>query len=241
MKLIYTLLFLFPTLVYSQSLTANYNITKTIELKLAAGNKNITLEMNGFLYRQGNRYIYWEQPAYLKKYPNGSIDISIDNRIFSYALNTDSVQNLFYTDYDHHILRSGAMNPGDLVNEFEFEDGYGENWEFKPETKLVNGLKCQLALDRDQWRVWFCPDIPARSGVFNVKGLPGLIVEADWLPMKAHYQLSSYDTQTTINDEIFAPKQFNETIIKGGRLKSFKPVNEKTKTEKRIELLKQNN
>ena len=231
---------LLPSMIYGQNLIAKYQVTKTVSSGNSEGIKSFELPLSGLLYRKGSQYIYWEEPQYLNKYPKGIIDFNLGNEQVSLILSTDSVQSVFYTNFDNHIQRVAAINSSVATYENEFDDDFALDWVYKQETKTIDGLKCQLAVNSNQWSVWFCADIPCRSGIFNIRGLPGLVVEADWLAAKAHYKLISYDTQSKVADDIFNLKILKTNVVKGDRLKSNKLPREKTKEQKRLELINQN-
>ncbi|MBC6108792.1 hypothetical protein H7U22_00005, partial [Pedobacter sp. CCM 8938] len=182
-----------------------------------------------------------ETPSYLKKYPMGEISVNTINGIESFDLHKDTTQWLYYCDFDKMIIRAKVSSEATPIYENSFELGYGQEWIYKPETKTINSLKCQLAEDTaNQWKIWFCPDIQNSinlSGIFN---LPGLVVQADFLPFNEHYQLISYDTQSAICDAVFEPKEFKQVKKDTRVLKSYhgKP-GKKTKLEKQQEILKQ--
>jgi GLPGLI family protein len=52
-------------------------------------------------------------------------------------------------------------------------------WEIKKETKVISGLKCQLATTKfggRNYEAWFSKEIPISEGPYKFHGLPGLIV-----------------------------------------------------------------
>jgi GLPGLI family protein len=52
-------------------------------------------------------------------------------------------------------------------------------WEIKTETKVISGLKCQLATTKfggRNYEAWFSKEIPISEGPYKFHGLPGLIV-----------------------------------------------------------------
>jgi len=224
----------------AQNMQATYAIEKNVNINTTSGSKTISLNLTGHYYKENNRYIYWQSPDYLLKYPTGIISFSTDNSSNTYSLNTDTVQTLFYHDYDSLIVRQGLYSQYQrIITEYQFEAGRSQPWKYEKETKVINGLKCQLATDRDQWRVWFCADFPVKTSLRSLQGLPGLVVEADCLPTDEHFILLSYDVHPTIRESVFKPDLLKQPMAKGGMLKSIKPNPEKTKLEKQQELLKQ--
>ena len=223
----------------AQNIKAVYRIDEEIIINGGNGNKSLSLSLTGHYYKSGNKYIYWESPDYLAKYPDGKVTISNDNVFNIYTVNADTIQKLYYHDYDSLIVRMGLFSEYQRpITEFRFEADASLPWVFETDTKVINGLKCQLATWSNQWRVWFCPDIPAKTSLHGLQGLPGLVVEADCPPTNAHYTLLNYDMPTMIQEAVFSPNVFNQPMVKGGLLKR-KAIPVKTKQEKQAELLKQ--
>jgi GLPGLI family protein len=222
----------------AQNIQATYAIERNMNVNTPVGLKIITLNLTGHYYKKNNKYIYWETADYLAKYPTGVITFFAGNTV-TMTLNKDTVQTLYYHDYDSLIMKMGLLNRAqEPIITYTFEADRSRPWVYQNETKTINGMKCQLATDRDQWRVWFCPDIPVKTSIESSQGLPGLIIEADCLPTHTHYKLLSYDAPANINDDIFNPA-VKQPIINGGHLPNIKANREKTKLEKQQELLKQ--
>lgn len=226
-----------PTMAFCQTLSATYAVTQDINVVLGGKEKSISLNLKGHFYLKGQRSIYWESPDYLSKYPKGQIVVPTKSGNEIYALNTDTMQMLYYVDLNNLLMRVKPAS-GLPVEEHKIEKERVLNWEYKSETKTVNGLKCQLATATDQWKVWFCPDIPSRTGLFNISGLPGLVVEAELIPLNAHYTLQSYDTQSDIPEYVFEPGEFR-TLAKKESVKTT--PEQKDKTKKKQEIIKNNN
>jgi len=221
-----------------QNIAATYVVEKTIDL----GKSIATLSITAHYYKKGNKYIYWEEPLYLSKYPKGEIEIAEGNNMTIFPLDTDNVQALVYYDYDSLITRQGLFNQYQhFLTEYPFEEKRTEPWIFETETKVINGMKCQLATDRHEWRVWFCPNITVKTSLVGLQGLPGMVIEAYCLPTNEHFTLSTYEMPATIDDKIFMPEIFKQPMVKGELLKSIKASSPKTKLEKQQDLINQNN
>lgn len=55
------------------------------------------------------------------------------------------------------------------------------DWKVSADTATFGGLHCQKAMGHFKGRdyiVWFCPDLPVRTGPWKLNGLPGVIVDA---------------------------------------------------------------
>lgn len=246
-KIIYTILILAtPVVCRSQVLEARYEVTWNISLPSQNGNsKLIPISYTGTLYRKNNKYIYMERPGYLSTLSNDEMSVDeADHRITKLLLNSDTIQNIYYSDFDSLVSRYRAdIKSGEGINYFQnFEVDYFP-WELLPVTKEINNLHCQKAVlsmkGQEQWSVWFCADIPMQAGVCNIKSLPGLIVEADYIPLNKHYILSAYDTKRDLPDNIFWPSVFNNPFLKTMDLNKANLPAKPNRKSKQLELLKQ--
>lgn len=248
------ILFVFvPVTIQAQTLTATYAVTSSMNITLSSGQvKQQTINYSGILYRKGNRYIYFEKPDYLSKYPSGQIKIDYGNYNGAvYDLGgTDTIQFISYADYDSLLerWRINSRIPGVINNSLQYFDSgflngrWKNQWQIGTETKEINGLHCRYALLPNRWEVWYCPDIPIAFGVYFIVGLPGLVVEANKLSMGGrHFVLESYTTNTDIPDSRFWPAEFNEPFKKMPDLKDKSAPNNTrpTKQQKQVEILNQ--
>lgn len=202
-----------------QTLEAHYKIGKTVYKTNADGTKAkiATLAYTGVIYQDGSKFISFRQPLYLDDYPDGFIRIEEDgNKETQYGIPMDTVQGIFYINFDSLNVRQRVDLPGkntaglNLLKKFHKEYVI---WQYEPDTKVVNGLKCQKAtfVNRNgllQWVVWFCPDIPAIAGPDGIVNLPGLVVEAENKVSDLEFTLEGYTTGISIPAETFWPKSF---------------------------------
>ncbi len=233
-----------PKLSSSQNMVITYTVTK--DYTLPVENKTVTLNYTGYLYKKNNRYIYFEKPAYKQKIEDGKILLSDGggNNYSSLLVDTDSLQCIVYSNFDSLEQRMSKIDGTgrNFLNNFEAD---WQKWNLLPDTKQINGLHCQKATQTDgngvvDWEVWFCPDIPMRAGVQWLKNLPGLVVEAEMIPLQKHYSLVSHSTINEIPDTVFWPNEFNIPVTKGPVRKNT-GVRKPTKAQRKSELLKNNN
>lgn len=252
MKL-YALLYLFllaPIFISAQTVQAEYKVTKDIYANIDnTGEKKIaSLSYTGYLYRKGGKYIYFQKPNYLNDYPDGSIKISKGpNSNYYVGIGMDTVQRLNYKDMDSLIkkYRADVSGRGNVNSNYiqKFDADYF-SWEMIPETRIINGLKCQKAtltiMGFPQWIVWFTDKEPMQAGIDNIIGLPGLVVEAECLPLKTHFSLISYTTNQDFPSSVFNPAEFNQPFEKVYDMKkSNNQTPQKTKLQKLSELTNQ--
>lgn len=79
---------------------------------------------------------------------------------------------------DKKLARKEPM----LVNSYLIVDAMPAiDWKISSDTATFDGLHCQKATCHFKGRdylVWFCPDLPVRTGPWKLNGLPGVIVDA---------------------------------------------------------------
>ncbi len=253
MKIIFVAIavWLFPFYAISQTFEAQYKVSEDIYMNLGDQGlkKALTLDYIGYFYRKGNRYIYFEKPNYLNTYPSGNFEFNTtEHNVTSISLSMDSVQNLSSRDMDSLVFRMRPNMSGKGQVTYNYMQKFDSNffqWDLLPETKIVNGLKCQKATltlrGKPQWSVWFTSDIPMQAGIDAIMGLPGLVVEADCIPLKKHYSLVKYSANTPLADGLFWPAEFNQRFEKLSDMRAAVPSGpvKKTKIEKQAEITNQ--
>lgn len=229
----------------AQKLQARYSVSR--EIFMTVNNKATKVadaESSAFFYRDNNRYIYFEKPDYLQKYPDGLINVNSSDAVYSYQLPVDTIQKLYFHDLDSLVVISRPLFSAKGKVDFNIKDKVGRvkfNIEYLDENKQINGLYCQKANlkigNNLQWIVWFAPSIPVDVGIYNIINLPGLVVEAEMIPLKTKYILQKYNTGAEIDEKIFHPQEFSD------RYESpfGTPINKITdKTNKQSELINSN-
>lgn len=246
--IILSIIFSLPVYLFGQNVLLTYNVSERVERSGGVSDPGLklTLKYTGYLYRKNNRYIYYEKPAFTQKVDGGSIVTAHKGNTTSMLeVNTDSLQYIVYGDYDSLLQRMSKLGyGGNYLNKFERDC---MAWQLSPTIKTINGLRCQLAIYSDQdtgieqWKVWFCADIPFDWGVFLSHGLPGMVVQADYFPLNKHYELQS-QFMTAIDDKHFWPQEFNQPFEYVGVCKKYHPSNDKKskKAQKKEALLNSN-
>lgn len=66
---------------------------------------------------------------------------------------------------------------------YTYSESWNEmEWEIKDSVKTVLGYECIMAITNyhgREWIVWFAPELPLSYGPWKLRGLPGLILEAE--------------------------------------------------------------
>ena len=253
-KIILKILFSISCLLFflklnSQTLEAHYKVQQSVNISSdPTRSKTLTLEYDGYLYRSDGKYIYFQKPLYLNKYPSGEIIESSGNAYNIYTLTMDTIQRIVYSNTDSMIVRRLLDGGNDDLKEFSvrcFEWGSFE-WQLLPETKIINGLLCQRAQQYNPgnpkeliWDVWFCPDINIGFGPLNIRDIPGLVVEAESFTMQETYVLQSYNANISIPDCFFWPKEFDHAKFTKLPFLKANPNREKSKNQKKAEIINQ--
>lgn len=80
-------------------------------------------------------------------------------------------------------------------------------WKLLSERKKILNFNCQAALGNFRgriYKVWFTPEIPLSNGPWKLRGLPGMILEAE----DSQSEYSYIATKVTINSDLKVPKKF---------------------------------
>ncbi|MEO8403842.1 MAG: GLPGLI family protein [Chitinophagaceae bacterium] len=224
--------FFFPFFAAAQNLTAHYRVTQTVKFS----GQETSVQLSGTLWRKGNTYLYVERPEYLQKYPDGNISISTGNNgLAAYRLNMDTVQSLSRVNYDSLITQFKIdswwdTDPSSIKNVRQPFESDCKEWEILPETKVINGLTCQKAINNApdgtrQFEIWFTSDIPMQSGIEGTIGVPGLVVEATCVPLLKRYILESYSNEQMLTDTEMWPIAFNKPFM------DYPPLRKEQKTK----------
>lgn len=92
--------------------------------------------------------------------------------------------NFSPADYiDERVLRNNGITYiyGNYIDEkFRYEENVTTQWVLYSDTKMINGVKCQLAATNKygrRWIAYFSKEYPQSLGPYKFTGLPGLIFE----------------------------------------------------------------
>ena len=133
-----------------------------------------------------------------KNAKNISVVLLFNNKISKYyaldKMDLSSKESINYTHimaggekkyYTYNDIMGYNNNTLDcfLLGECFLIENIIPKWEFKQETKIIQGFKCYKAVLRNKnnnkinLEAWYTPKIPYQYGVLDYYGLPGLILE----------------------------------------------------------------
>lgn len=217
------------------SATCIYQVSSSVKPPFE-GQKSTTLNFKGYLYKLGNRYIYFSKPLFLETYPEGKITSSDGGQIGYSVFCIDTMQHVIYVDLDSSIKRgrngfAGLEKKDSGINRlFEIEPGLNE-WKILPATKLVNGLTCQKATlamrgepTKPYMEIWFATDIPMPVGPWGTTDMPGLAVEGKFIGADLSFSLQSFTPNSSFDTAVFWPGYFNEPFGPARKIRKPKPV-----------------
>ncbi len=82
------------------------------------------------------------------------------------------------------------------------------NWVLTGEQKKIKEYHClgaKTKYEGREYEVWFTPDIPVPFGPYRLRGLPGLILEANSLDNKVNWKFVGYESKTTEPYKLVTP------------------------------------
>ena len=90
----------------------------------------------------------------------------------------------------------GSMTVDDILvpGTFTYSEDMAHEWTFGDGEKEICGYHCQEAKTSyggREWTVWFASDIPSNAGPWKLRGLPGLILEAQDAEGLHHFTATS--------------------------------------------------
>jgi GLPGLI family protein len=211
-------IFLYQAVVgQDTTMKALYHVQSSYNVAIKENvNKSVLLDYEGVFLKKGNTFLTYLKPLYTQKYPEGYVDIDIqDEAPLRVPVPMDSLNRVKYVSMDSFVIRnhhgSTFPNASGSNTVFTFEAGC-RSWLFSPEEKWINGFACQKAVMKSSSspvEVWFTTDIPVACGPFGLLDLPGLAVEV-WFPtINEKWTLKEVVSGIEINDEQLWPVVFN--------------------------------
>lgn len=241
------------TNIFSQNVTAEYNVTVNTNEAVLSTSMNYTYNLNKNV---SNFYNNFNDSISQFKYKNiidevreiGDIKlVTLTDNKYGYIK-----KDFFYKDYEkdtlvfNEIISVNKQFVGEKINLF--------NWEIKPKSDtIVLGFKCQKAITQFRGRTYeaiFSNEIAPYGGPWKFDGLPGLILAIRSLdnyfviiPLKIKINDSSiktynpYDNKTILSYQEFREKFINHLRDQLKKLKARSDIGEtgSIKVTERIE------
>lgn len=176
-------LLLFFLFSFSSSQTIEFlpNIKVTYGAKLKLG-ENFTKEQNFVLVGNDKDYYFAGAQNYLndtKQYIATGIDFqSISDYFQERVIKKEDNLTTFYTFSEVHI---------------RYQEKNQSKWVLYSDTKIINGIKCQMAAINKygrRWIAYFSKEYTQSIGPYKFNGLPGLILEL--YDTKFNYQFKAF-------------------------------------------------
>lgn len=165
------LLTLFFVTVFSQKVQVKTTLKVTYNASLQLGEK-FRREQQFVLIGNSRDYYFSGYHNYLsdtdqgeKQTKKGGISLSIADYLEERILRTDKITYTFGRYGD---------------SKFRYEENIDLKWVLYSDTKLINGIKCQMAATNRfgrRWIAYFSKEYPQSLGPYKFNGLPGLIFE----------------------------------------------------------------
>lgn len=168
MRIIFIIIFIIPTFIWSQKGIAEYNI------KLAEDN----------FFFKGKLYFDDTASTFGSKQNNSNEwNIKKEESIGEYSFEQ------VYTDSIGHTIKTISGNPILEVRDFcksgeplLYEDKVSHNWKLYNEVQTIANFKCHKATTNFRGRkyeVWYTTEVPVNFGPWKFNGLPGLILKVN--------------------------------------------------------------
>lgn len=167
MRILFIIIFIIPTFIWSQKSIAEYNI------KLAEDN----------FFFKGKLYFDDSASAFVSK-QNDANEWKIKKESGGEYLSEQ-----VYTDSIGHTIKTIIGNPILEVRDFcklgeplLYQDKVSHQWKLHNEVQTIGNFKCHKATTKFRGRkyeVWYTTEIPVNFGPWKFNGLPGLILRVN--------------------------------------------------------------
>jgi GLPGLI family protein len=212
MKKYFFLLFTFlaPVSLFAQTYELQYRVVQEIS------GADIQLSYKGSIMINDRFYLYVLQPTkdLLKNEIRKQLD---DESTVVFYPNPDTIPRMVYRSFDSSVTRYKISNSQDDIA-FYVQSYSPLRMNLKPtnERRLINGFSCIKAVlyhpvytNTTVAEVWYCPDIPIKTGPAELDGIPGLTVEAINFQTKEQFTLLTVQTYNKDYSFDFWHPEFN--------------------------------
>lgn len=165
-KLLLTLTLFLPFVLFSQNIEVIYK-TNVVDIDKLSSQNNIYEFQRNTLVASPTKSIY----------RSFNIDTIIPSPGGLFRQEKDTLSVVLFKDLVNQWAYSKKFEPNPMIVK---EEGYAVKWKITEKHKTILGYKTQQATGSFRGRnysVYFCPELPYRTGPFKFDGLPGLILE----------------------------------------------------------------
>jgi GLPGLI family protein len=149
------------------------------------------------------------QDYYFAGYNNYLKDTDQDEKIKKSGINFSAADYI-----DERILKKNGITNvyGNYIDErLRYDESVSIQWVLYNETKIINGIKCQMAATNKygrRWIAYFSKEYPQSLGPYKFTGLPGLIFELYDIRNDYHFTVVKLEKNT--NDFEFNLKGYKK-------------------------------
>ena len=164
-KILLALTLVIPILLFSQNIQVTYK-TNVVDINPIEKKSIFSFEKNT-LVATPTKSIY----------RSFNVDTIIHLSESSFGSNKDSLPEVLFKDLVNQWAYSKKLAPKPMIVK---EEDYAVKWKIIENYKTILGYKTQQATGSFRGRnynVYFCSELPYRTGPFKFDGLPGLILE----------------------------------------------------------------
>jgi GLPGLI family protein len=150
----------------SQNIKINYK-TKVVDLRKSENEASILAFEDNTLISSPTKSLY----------SGVKMDTIIELPGETFKNVKDSLSEILFKDLIEKTIFSKKFGPKKMIVK---EESYAVNWKIIDNYKTILGYKTQEAKGSFRGRnysVFFCPDLPYRTGPYKFDGLPGVILE----------------------------------------------------------------
>jgi GLPGLI family protein len=164
-KILLALTLVLPIVLFSQNIEVTYK-TNVVDIN--------PIEKKSILSFEKNTLVATPTKSIYRSF---KVDTIIHLSESTFGSHKDSIPEVLFKDLVNQWAYSKKFAPKPMIVK---EEGYTVKWKITENYKTILGYKTQQATGSFRGRnynVYFCPELPYRTGPFKFDGLPGLILE----------------------------------------------------------------
>lgn len=210
-KSIITFLLLITNYFFAQKINPNYNTAVTYNGELQIGDK-IRKNEEFVLLIEESSYYFGSKQSFIN-------DSKTDEERENVPFGDLSEFSSYFKERVYYSHNNFSVFQHIYGSRLAYNEKAMTNWVLYSDTKIINGVKCQMAATNKygrRWIAYFSKEYPFSYGPYKFSGLPGLIFEI-------------YDTRNDYHFTLTSIKKNNAQLKI--RLSQFKFIDKKKYTE----------